>query len=909
MDVKRGLKDEIQKESPDVEETIEKYEPEFRFRKLTDRASKIVLFFCLILSSFHIYTAGFGVLQEWKHRSFHLTFVLLLIYLVYPIRKKEVARIRSLTYSGIYSFIAGGLISIGLSEVLHLSLSYYIISFLLTGVFVFYFKERTWISERLIPPIDLTVSLIFLYFMVSLISFSISHLEEVLDKSGTPLIIWGVGIIGSITLVFLLQAIYSARCFLLGTKEFKLDPLKIPYFDIVFAIMAAGMSSYIFLDYDQFVLRAGIPNLRDLFIAVFAIPLVLEGTRRSIGVPLTIIALLSVIYCYIGPWLVDIPILSAFAHRGYSIERIIDHMYTGTEGIYGIPVGVVATYVFHFVLFGLFIAKTGLGQLFIDLAMAVAGGTAGGPAKVSVISSGFLGSISGSSIANTVTTGSFTIPLMKRVGYSSNFAGAVEASASTGGQIMPPIMGAAAFIMAEFLGIPYIKIAFAAILPALFHFYAIGVMVHFEALKRGMLGLPREKLPKVLVLLKERGIMLIPLFIITYLLISGRSPFLAAFWSIIIAVSLGQVSTRMMIFSLAVFFSIPSIAFDFNPFEALSLFSLSWGTLLLIGLGITYRRSNRLDWAVGLIPIIVLAVLLATKQKPFIAAFWSNIVVILLGLFYKESRMRVPQIIEAMELGTKNALAVGAACASVGFIIGTTVLTGLGLRFGYLTVNFASNTADFLSNFDIWHLFTIDAVTLFFILVYVAIACFILGMGLPTTAQYIIAAIIAAPALLEFGVAPLISHMFVFFYAVLADVTPPVALASYAAAGISGGDPLKTGFISFSLSSAKYLVPFMFIYSPIILFLPWLLDPEASFNFLEFGFLFVSITLGVTALGAGMRGYLANLSTLPERALCFFAAFLLFHSGVATSLAGGALFLAIYLTQKARRKRRALLVE
>ena len=284
----------------------------------------------------------------------------------------------------------------------------------------------------------------------------------------------------------------------------------VPYFDVFCALMASIVSIYIFLEYNALVYRAGMPTRIDMLMGAFAVFLVLEGTRRSIGAPLAIIAVVVLVNCYLGPYFLDIPGLSFFAHRGYSIERIIEHMYLGTEGIFGIPLGVVATFVFHFVLFGIFISKTGLGQLFIDLAMALAGGTAGGPDKVSVISSGFLGSISGCSIANTVTTGAFTIPLMKKVGYKSTFAGAVEAAASTGGQLMPPIMGAAAFIMAEFLGIPYIKIAACAIVPSFLHFFAVGTMVHFEALKQGLLGSPRESLPRAGTVQKERGLLVRP---------------------------------------------------------------------------------------------------------------------------------------------------------------------------------------------------------------------------------------------------------------------------------------------------------------------------------------------------------------------------------------------------------------
>ncbi|MEK7827021.1 MAG: TRAP transporter fused permease subunit, partial [Thermodesulfobacteriota bacterium] len=332
--------------------------------------------------------------------------------------------------------------------------------------------------------------------------------------------------------------------------------------------------------------------------------------------------------CYLGPYFLKIPGLTLFAHRGYSVSRIIDYMYLGTEGIYGIPLGVVATFVFHFVLFGLFISRTGLGQLFMDLAMAVTGGTAGGPAKVAVVSSGLFGSISGSSVANTVTTGSFTIPLMKKVGYRPVFAGAVEATASTGGQIMPPVMGAAAFIMADFLGIPYIKIATCSIIPALLYYFAVGWMVHLEALKTGLLGLPREMLPRISTVLKERGLLVTPLIIIVYLLISGRSPFLAAFWGIILSVSMGQIHLRTICFLIPILLSIPGILLEINPLAYTPPVVLLWGGVFIAGLVVTFRYSHRIAWIASLVISAFLAVQLLYGVGPYLSSFWTNMAII-----------------------------------------------------------------------------------------------------------------------------------------------------------------------------------------------------------------------------------------------------------------------------------------
>jgi TRAP transporter 4TM/12TM fusion protein len=327
-------------------------------------------------------------------------------------------------------------------------------------------------------------------------------------------------------------------------------------------------------------------------------------------------------------------------------------MFLGTEGIYGIPLGVVATFVFHFVLFGIFISKTGLGQLFMDLAMALAGWSAGGPAKVAVISSGFMGSISGSSIANTVTTGAFTIPLMRKVGYRPQFAGAVEAASSTGGQLMPPIMGAAAFIMAEFLGIPYIKIAAAAIVPAILHFFAIATMVHLEARKRGLVGLPREALPRTGQILKEKWPLVAPLIIIVWLLVTGSSPFLAAFWGIFFSVAIGQIHEKTTPFLVTVILAAPAILLRYNPFSPFTIGTVIWIACFVLGFAYTLKKTDTRNWLICLGPGITLVLLQVCNVDYFLSTFWTLAVIIGIGVFYKESRMRIPDIMETLELGT-----------------------------------------------------------------------------------------------------------------------------------------------------------------------------------------------------------------------------------------------------------------
>ncbi len=883
------------------EELIAEFEPESKFRNLTGIARRVSIALCLILSLFHIYTAGFGVLQEYEHRAFHLSFVLCLIFLCYTIRRKEPPRRKSIVQSTIYGILGGVLFAMMMGNILGLSMSQQWLTGVVLACCLFYFKERALLPPKTMPPVDLAISVIGLGLVAYMVTRLLPALDDILNTSGWPLVIWGLAAFGGVALVFLRQAWQSLRWCLRGADQFSLNPTELPYFDIVFAIIAFAVSSYIIVDFDQFIIRGGIANYADYMVGALAIVLVLEGTRRSAGAPLTMIALIALIYCYVGPYLQGIPILDFLSHRGYKIGRIIEHMYAGTEGIYGIPLGVCATFVFHFVLFGLFIAHTGLGKFFIDLAMAVAGGSPGGPAKVSIIASGFFGMISGSAIANCVTIGSFTIPMMKRIGYRPEFAGAVEASASTGGQIMPPVMGAAAFVMAEFLGIPYLKICLAALLPAILHFYAVGTMVHFEALKYGMSGLPKEMLPRVKDVLRERGILVLPLLVILYLLIAGNTPFLAAFWAIIIATALGEYHARTPNFLIAIVLTFPSICLSYSPFHGEWWMSLIWVAFLFAGPAWYYRRTPRQDWLISLIPLVVLVVLGAVDVKPFLMAFWSNMAIVLIGCFYRESKMRMPMIVDALEKGTLNALSIGAAVASVGMIIGMVMLTGLGLKFGNLTIEMAKATAIWVSSLDVLHLLSMDGITLFFLLCYTAIACFVLGMGLPTTAQYIVVAVIAAPALLTYGIHPLLSHMFVFFYAILADVTPPVALAAFAGAGLAGSDPFKTGVIATSLSSSKYVVPFVWIYSPIFILVPWLLDPKASFDFLQYAEVVFFTFVGVTAMGGAWRGYLIDHCTRLEKAAALIGALLMFIPGIPSSLLGMSIVAGVCLIQRRRK--------
>ncbi len=531
--------------------------------------------------------------------------------------------------------------------------------------------------------------------------------------------------------------------------------------------------------------------------------LVLEAARRSIGPTLPIIAMIFIAFAIFGPYAPG-----ALKHGGTSWLGLINHLYMTNQGIYGIAIGVMAQYVFLFILFGVLATRIGLGQLFIDIAMVIAGRYSGGPAKVAIFSSAFMGTISGSSIANTVTTGALTIPAMKKVGYPAHFAGAVEATSSTGGQITPPILGAAAFIMVEYLEIPLRDVLAAALFPALLHYFGIFTMVHLEAKKLGLRGLKAEELPKMGIVLKQHWLSVIPLGILVYLILSGRTPDFAAVYGIIACVVVGFL----------------------NPVNRLSITDL-----------------------------------------------WNS-----------------------LAAGAKNTLAVGAAAACVGIIVGVVTLTGVGFRLGYVVVQTATDIGTSISAIYPFSYFGVEQWALFVSLILIAIACIIMGAGIPTTATYIILVAVAAPALAVLQVQPLVSHFFVFYYGVLADITPPVALAAYAAAGIAGSNPFKTGNTAFRLGIAKALVPFVFVYSPALLLV------ADGFTWYSFFITLLGAMMGIASMGTAFAGYFIAPLTMAERWWIAFASFLFIAPGLPTMGVGIVMLLPIALLQIKRRNALAM---
>jgi TRAP transporter 4TM/12TM fusion protein len=607
----------------------------------------------------------------------------------------------------------------------------------------------------------------------------------------------GVHLAFVLSLIFLVFG-FNKRAYKREPKSTWLSPGGIPLFDWVIALALALTVLYIPYIFEELAFKVGNPDKIDVFMGTILLVGLLEGTRRAMGWPLPIIAIVFMIYAMFGQ---EFPGL--LKHAGNSWSQIVNHLYLTSQGVYGVAIGVVATYVFHFVLFGVLATRIGLGQLFLDVASAVAGRYAGGPAKVSVFGSAMFGMLSGSSIANAVTVGSLTIPAMIRVGYPRHFAAGVEAASSTGGQITPPIMGAAAFLMIEFLNIPYRDIALAATFPAFLYFFGMFMQVHFEAKRQNLRGLTEEEMPKLKESFRKRWPTLIPLVILIGVLVSGRTPYLAAF------------------------------------------------------AGIT--------------------------------------ACIVVGLLNPVQRLRWRDLYDAFETGAKYALAVGAAAGTVGIVIGVVTLTGVGFKVSFIVIAasqaIAGAAAAVLPDF----LVNMQTLTLIAALAITGLVCILMGCGIPTTANYIIMVAVAAPTLVQLGVQPLAAHMFVFYFGILADLTPPVALAAYAAAGMAGSDPFKTGNTAFRLGISKLLVPFVFIFSPSLLLV------LKGFTWGDFFITLAGSIVGLVLLSAAFSAYFLTHMRAWERWTFALAALLFIAPGWQSGLAGLALALPGVLTQFARR--------
>lgn len=599
--------------------------------------------------------------------------------------------------------------------------------------------------------------------------------------------------------------------------------------------LGAGIAFYQWWEFVPLLMRAGDPLARDIWVGVAAIALVFAATWVVMGPALPIIAGLFLAYALFGQHLP-----SPLNHRGYDLSQVIDHMAYGTEGIYGIPTYVSSSYIFLFILFGAFLEKAGMIRLFTDVSMGLVGHRQGGPAKVAVLSSAMMGTISGSGVANVVTTGQFTIPLMKRFGYKSAFAGGVEATSSMGGQLMPPVMGAVAFIMAETLGVDYVEIVKAALIPAILYFAGAFWMVHLEAGRLGLKGLGRADLPSPRAVLREGWHLILPLGVLVWLLFSGYTPLFAG--------TVGLALTVMLILGASAVLGLPA------------------GTLRLlfwIGLGLIAAAFFQFG-----IWIVATAVLLLIAGN----------------LFFDGGRQTLVICRDALADGAKTALPVGIACALVGIVIGTMTLTGAANTFGQFIVG-VGETSMFLS------------------LVLTMITCLVLGMGIPTIPNYIITSSIAGPALLELGVPLIVSHMFVFYFGILADLTPPVALACFAAAPIARENALKISLQAIKIAAAGFVIPFMAVYAPEIMLQSGGALSEAIGLAPAVAFIVAKVVLAIGLWGAAVIGWLGRPLVLWERALAVLAAGALVAAAPMTDAAGLALtgLFALMLWRRAGR--------
>ena len=596
----------------------------------------------------------------------------------------------------------------------------------------------------------------------------------------------------------------------LAYPAFKKSPQhKIPWQDWLFALLGVAAVTYLIFAYESLSTRPGIPNTADLVFAGVGMLMLLEATRRALGPPLMIVAAVFLIYTYFGPYFPEV-----ISHRGASLERLLSHQWLTSEGVFGVAIGVSVSFVFLFVLFGALLEKAGAGNYFIKVAFSLLGHLRGGPAKAAVVASGMTGLISGSSIANVVTTGTFTIPLMKRVGFSSTKAGAVEVAASTNGQLTPPIMGAAAFLMVEYVGIPYLDVIKHAILPALISYIALFYIVHLEACKADMKALPRRQASTFIhSLLNFVGAFLV-LAVLTLAVYYGIG------W---IKIYLG-VWALPTVLLLVVIAYIGLIAYACR-FPELEMDDPNAEVLELPEVGPTVKSGLYF-----LLPVVVLVWCLAVERfSPGLAAFWATIFMIFIvitqrplkSFFRKQANYTAStqegflDLLQGLISGARNMIGIGVATAAAGIVVGTVTLTGIGLVM-----------TDFVE--------FISGGSLLLILIFTAVISLILGMGLPTTANYIVVSTLMAPVIVELGaqhglMVPLIAvHLFVFYFGILADDTPPVGLAAFAAAAVAKSDPIKTGIQGFTYDIRTAILPFMFIFNTNLL----LIDLDSAFHFI-----------------------------------------------------------------------------
>lgn len=627
----------------------------------------------------------------------------------------------------------------------------------------------------------------------------------------------------------------------------------IPFYDFVFAIAGAFAAAYIFMFYAELAGRSGAPTTLDVVISVVGMVLLLEATRRALGPPLMVVAGVFLLYTFLGPYMPDV-----IAHKGASVNKAMSHYWLTTEGVFGVALGVSTSFVFLFVLFGGLLEKAGAGNYFVKVAFSLLGHMRGGPAKAAVVSSGLSGLISGSSIANVVTTGTFTIPLMKRVGFPAYKAGAVEVAASTNGQLTPPIMGAAAFLMVEYVGISYLEVIRHAILPALISYFALIYIVHLEACKAGMTGLPRRNdstfAQKMLGFTSAFLLMLLAGGFVYYGLGWMKEVFGAGHASVVAAATMALVYVGLVKYAA----KYPPLAED----------DLNKELTELPPVGATLKSGLYF-----LLPVFVLVwCLMVERFSPGLAAFWATLYLMGIVLTHKplEAFFRQQQVLPALKdgvydlflgltTGARNMIGIGVATAAAGIVVGTVTLTGIGLVM--------TEFVELVSGGNILAM-----------LIFTAAISLVLGMGLPTTANYIVVSTLMAPVIVNLGaehglIVPLIAvHMFVFYFGILADDTPPVGLAAFAAAAIARSDPIRTGIQGFKYDIRTAILPFMFIYNTQLL----LIGIEHVGDLLV---TVISAIIAMLAFAAATQGWWITKSKWWESGALVLVAFSLFRPG------------------------------
>ncbi|BDX02496.1 C4-dicarboxylate ABC transporter [Marinomonas pontica] len=642
----------------------------------------------------------------------------------------------------------------------------------------------------------------------------------------------------------------------LAFPAFSKSPTRhIPWLDYALAFLVAGCASYLFVFYDQLAMRPGLPTTTDLIVSAVGLILTLEAARRSLGPALMLVALFFLLYVFFG----DSPALPEILRwKGASFEKAMNHMWLTTEGVFGIALGVSSGFVFLFVLFGALLNQAGAGNYFIKVAFALLGHMRGGPAKAAVLSSAMTGLISGSSIANVVTTGTFTIPLMKKVGFSAEKAGAVEVSSSVNGVIMPPVMGAVAFLMVEYVGIPYIDVVKHAFLPATISYIALLYIVHLEALKADMKGLPRSTPARTWTAqLIRSGIVITSMLILAgmlYYIVSALKWLLGDFSNI-----------GLLVFVVIGYFGLLYIS---SKAEDLEIDASDEAIIKLPVFAEVYKAG-----LYYLVPLVVLVWFLMVERKsPGLSAFWACMLMAFILLTQKplkawfrkqdqvvhQAKSGFIDLIEGLNTGARNMIGIGVATATAGIIVGTVTLTGIG-----------QVMAEFVE--------LVSGGVLIIMLLMVALISLVLGMGLPTTANYIVVSSLMASVVVELGaqsglIVPMIAiHMFVFYFGIMADVTPPVGLASFAAAAVSGGDPIKTGFTAFFYSMRTALLPFLFIFNTDLLLI--------DVTFVEGVVVFIVSLAAMLIFAAGTQGYFMDRSRWYESGALLLIAFTLFRPG------------------------------